>query len=96
MHLLSGQAAAKLKANRLAWEHFSKFKGFYEGCAKDMLDFVKKYPRAANEESRVDMVKALIIEIDPNIWGLANATLSAEQVAECFARMVVGHEGGGT
>jgi hypothetical protein len=95
MHLLGAQAEARLKANRFAWENFFKYKPTYEAYARDMKELAKKYSRA-NEETRVDMVKALIIELDPNIWGLANATLSAEQIAECYARMIVGHEGGGT
>jgi hypothetical protein len=95
MHLLSSEAEAKLRANRLAWTHFEKFKDTYVAYAKAMKDFVasrKELARVERPESRVYMVTALIIQADPNIWGLANANLNGEQVAECFARMVVDHE----
>ena len=95
MHFLSEQAFGRLKSNRLALSHFEKFKGTYFAYARAMKGLAKDFPRIDKSESQIAMVKALIMELDPDIWGLGNAALTAEQVAECFARMVVGHEAGG-
>jgi hypothetical protein len=95
-HLLSKEGEAKLRLNRFAWDHFAKFKPTYVFAAKLAKDFAKQFPETDTEPRRVDMVRAFILENDPNIFGLAFAVpvLSAEQIAECYARMVVGHDGG--
>lgn len=59
--------------------------------ARDALAFTGKYP-AMTLESRALIVKQMIREMDPNIWGLGNVNMTIEEVLDCFARLVVGHE----
>jgi hypothetical protein len=82
---------ARLKNNKLAYNHFEKTQKTYLRYAKEVLEFTSKYP-ALTPESRAFIVKRMILEMEPNIWGLANVNMTAEEVADCFARLVVGHE----
>jgi predicted S18 family serine protease len=82
---------ARLKSNRLAYAHFQKFQSVYKGYAQSALEFYSKYPKM-DLESRAKTVKDMIVQMDPNIWGLATFSMTAEEIADSFARMVVGHE----
>ena len=94
-HFLGAQWESRLKAHRQAWEHFQKFSGKYLDFAKKMREATKEYDRVGKSESQIFMVKAMIIEYDQDLWGLAaaNPILTADQIAECYARLVVGHAG---
>src|SRR3954454_11623507 len=92
MHLLGAQASSKLKAHRLASQHYEKYIELYREYAQAARELSWKFQKLENQESRVSIVKAYILEMDPDIWGLANTILTAEQIAECYARLVVGHE----
>lgn len=82
---------ARLKANKRAYAHFEKFKKTYIRYAQDVLWLFSRYP-ATTEETRAFVVRKMILEYDPNIWGLSAVNMTAEEVADCFARLVVGHE----
>lgn len=83
---------ARLKSNRLAYAHFQKMLPAYKAYAQSALEFFAKYPKVG-PEFRVALVKDLILQTDPNIWGVASLSMSAQECADSFARMVVGHEG---
>jgi hypothetical protein len=83
---------ARLRANKNAYANFTKFKDTYVRYAKDVKDSLgSKYP-ALSLESRVSFVRQMILELDVNIYGLANVNMTATDVADCIARLVVGHE----
>jgi hypothetical protein len=54
--------------------------------------FVSKYPELKNEETRVNLVTGWIVEFDKSIWALKNDYMTAQEIAESYARLVVGHE----
>ena len=83
---------ARLKSNKRAYDHFEKFKATYTRYAKDVLYFASKYPELKNEETRVNLVASWIIEFDKSIWALKVDYMTAQEIAETYARLVVGHE----
>lgn len=82
---------ARLQSNRLAYAHFQKFKGTYARYAQDIREIFWKYP-ATTLAFRAYVVKAMILEHDPDIWGLGTASMTIEDTAGLFAALVVGHE----
>ncbi len=95
MELLSSGGVARLKANKRAWEHFERHKNTYKRYSQLFLGAsisFKEYEQFKNEETRVTLVKTLILQLDPSIWGLKNDWMTADEIADSFARLVVGHE----
>jgi hypothetical protein len=85
----------RLRVNRRAYDHFQKFQGTYLRYARTVRDMLKEYP-LMTMEGRVFCVKRMILDLDPNIWGLSNVNniMTADEIADAFARLVVGHEDG--
>jgi hypothetical protein len=51
-----------------------------------------QYSQLKNEETRVALVASWILNLDRDIWSLKSESISAEELAETYARFVVGHE----
>lgn len=84
---------ARLKSVGKAYNHFLRFQNLYRGYAVDVRAFYARYPKVGTE-SYVFMVKRMILDCDQYIWGIANGTsMTADEIADTFARLVVGHEG---
>ena len=92
MHLLSEQRMSRLKSNKRAYEHFQKYQETYRRYAKDVASFTNKYPEMKNEETRVNLVASWIVEFDKSLWGLKTDYMTAQEIAETYSRLVVGHE----
>jgi hypothetical protein len=92
MHKVGDRQFARIKSNERAMAHFSEYEKTFRRYAKDVLDLAEKYPRFKNEETRVDLIKWWILEFDPSIWGLKTDIIPSEEIAETYARMVLGHE----
>jgi len=91
MHLVTSSALARLKANKNAYEHFERKRPLYLKIAKDADEFCAKYPELQKDETRVSLVAKSIYEIDTGIFALKTNDMSAKEIADTFARMVVGH-----
>ena len=91
MHLLSASQLGRLKANKKAFDYFARHEKTFKEFANGQAAFASKYSEL-NEESRVVLVKTVILELDKSIWGLKTDWMSAEELAELYARCVVGHE----
>jgi hypothetical protein len=92
MHLLSAQRMARLKSNKRAYDHFLRFQATFTRYAQDVFILQTKYPELKNEETRVELVAAWIQAFDKSIWGLKSDAMSATELADSYARLVVGHE----
>jgi uncharacterized protein YydD (DUF2326 family) len=95
MNLLSSQRFYRLKANKRAYEHFEKRKETYRRYAQTVLALSKTIPEYKpfeNEETRVNIVKEMILALDEDVYGLETTTMSASEIADSYARLVVGHE----
>jgi hypothetical protein len=92
MHLVSAQRLARLKSNKRAFDHFEKHKQLFVAFARNVRVFAAQYPELSKDETRVPIVAAYIYNLDKDIWALKNDTMSAEELAETYARFVVGHE----
>lgn len=92
MHLLSNQRLARLKSNKRAYEHFLKNQDAYKRYAKHILVLAKEYPALENIETRIKLLASWIIELDDSVWALKTDWMSADEVADAYARLVVGHE----
>jgi hypothetical protein len=92
MHLVSTQRLARLRSNKRAYDHFEKHKTLFAEYARMVRLFVGQYPELSKEETRVGIVAAYIINLDKDIWSFKNDTISAEELADTYARCVVGHE----
>ena len=57
---------------------------------KDCEPLFSKHP-AISAEGRVFYVRQMIMDLEPNIWGLGTNSMPALEVADLFARLVVGH-----
>jgi hypothetical protein len=94
MHLLGAQRLARLQSNKRAYDHYQKHKQLFLEFARSVLAFAQQYPELYNDETRVNLVAAYILTLDKEIWSLATASLPASELAEDYARFVVGHEDG--
>jgi hypothetical protein len=92
MHHASKQTESRVRAHQRAWEHYERFKPTYVRYAVEQRQLLLKFPPLADKpESLIALVKQMILEMDPDIWGLATPHLSAQELADAFARFVVGH-----
>jgi hypothetical protein len=97
MHLASGQTVNRLKAFKVAWEHYHKHRGFYVICAQSSRGLAKQFKQLElNIESRIAVTAAIILQSDPHLYALAlaNTQMNASDLAEAFARLTVEHEDG--
>jgi hypothetical protein len=94
MELLSAPRYNRLKVNKKAYEHFERHKESYRRFAQTVLAMsaVPEYKPFENEETRVNIVKEMILALDGDVYGLETVTMSADEIADCYARLVVGHE----
>ncbi len=81
--------SARLRSNRKAYNRFERFRGTYRGYVKDCEPLFSKHP-AISAEGRVFYVRQMIMDLEPNIWGLGTNSMPALEVADLFARLVVG------
>jgi hypothetical protein len=93
MHHLSAAQKTKLVSHKRAYDHFLKSQKVLLGYARMAAAMSLVYPEL-NEASRIDLVKTLILHLDKSVWGLEVSWMSAPELAEIYARGVVGHEGG--
>ena len=95
-HLLSVERLARLKANIRAYKHFLEHQTTYARYSARLLGLAKTFPddfgHWENVETRIDLVKEWIKSMDPSIWGLKTDWMTSDEIADSFARMVVGHE----
>lgn len=92
MHLVSSQRMGRLKSNKRAYDHYEKYRSTYIRYANEISYLVGKFPELRNEETRVNLVASWIIEFDSTIWALKSDGMTAQEIAESYARLVVGHE----
>jgi hypothetical protein len=95
MHLLSTPRLNRLKANKYAWLQYEKRKSTYLRYSQTALGLSKTVPEYKpfeNEETRVNFVKQMILTLDDSVYGLETATISADEIADSYARLIVGHE----
>ena len=94
-HLIAPQRLARLKANKLAYAHFEAHREIYLRYSQQALATARTASAFAhweNQEVRVNIVKTLIMDLDGTIWSLQTPWMPGEEIAESFARLVVGHE----
>jgi hypothetical protein len=87
----SSAELARLKSNKLAYEHFEKFRPTYLRYASLVRETFSGF-HDTTPKSRAAVVKTMILELDPHIWALATYTMTADLIAELMAVQVVGHE----
>jgi hypothetical protein len=92
MHLLSARRMARLKNNKRAYDYFLRHQETFKRYAQDILVMAIRYPEINNEETRVELVKGRILAFDKSIWGFSSDAMPADEIAESYARLVVGHE----
>lgn len=95
MHLLSAERMHRLKANKYAFLHYDKRRETYRRYAQTVLGLsltVPDYKPFANEETRVTIVKQMILSLDESVYGLQTTIMSADEIADSYARLIVGHE----
>ena len=83
---------ARLKSNKRAYDHYEKHKELFVAYARNVRFLATQYPELSKEETRVGIVASYIYNLDRDIWVLKNDTISAEELADTYARFVVGHE----
>lgn len=92
MHLEGEARLARLRSNKRAFDHLQRHKGMFVQYARSMLVLAKEYPALLNEETRVSLVTEMILNFDKDIWSLKDDSTTATELADMYARYVVGHE----
>jgi hypothetical protein len=94
-HRLSGQRMSRLQANKRAMDHFERNKETYKRYSRHFLALsmmINDFSHLKNDDTRASLIKTYILESDRSVWGLKTDWMTAEEIADSYAHLVIGHE----
>ena len=87
----SAGVEARLKSNRRAWQHFSKYKNVYIRHAQRVRLMFSDY-LLVRPETRIMVIQRMILDTDPEIAGISSVNMTTDEIALLCAQMVYEHD----